>query len=274
MDTIIKEVTRATMLTASYEYFRAYELFCASAPKGEVHETTELSWGISGVLSPYMNSVVRTRLNPETDIDKCIETVLTQARKRSVPLGWFLLPGTEPTDMASKLEAHGFKYDGDQAGMAVDLLTLPDSAPTRENPKIVEVLDMPTLETWITTWGDSYNVNEAKRQSFFTFRASMGLDVKFRYRSYLAYLDGYPVATSELFLGAGVASVVWVGTIPSARRQGLGSAITLAPLLEARRLGYRIGALTASPMGFPVYLKLGFKELCRIPGYVWLPTEQ
>lgn len=274
MDMIIKEVTHATLLTASYEYFRAYELFCASAPHGEVHETPELSWGISGVLSPYMNSVVRTRLNPDTDVDKCIETILTQARKRSVPLGWFLLPGTEPTDMASKLEAHGFKHDGDEAGMAVDLQTLPDSVPAQENLKIVEVLDIPTLETWITTWGESYNANEAKRQSRFSFRASMGLDVKLRYRSYLAYLDDLPVATSELFLGAGVASVVWVGTIPSARRQGFGAAITLAPLLEARRLGYRIGALTASPMGFPVYLKLGFKEFCRIPGYVWLPADQ
>jgi predicted GNAT family acetyltransferase len=51
------------------------------------------------------------------------------------------------------------------------------------------------------------------------------------------------------------------------RGQGIGAAITLAPLLEARRLGYRIGALTASAMGYPVYVRLGFQEMCRIPVY-------
>jgi len=270
---IVQEVTPETMLIASYEHFRAYELFLGQGLGGEIYDTPELAWAISGVLSPYMNSVVRTQLPPETDVDKCIETVLEQAKQRSVPMGWFLLPGTVPEDMGSKLAAHGLTYDGEQPGMCIDLQTLPDRSQTPDSLKIVEVLDLPTLDQWTKTWQESYNSTEAKRLSRFNFRASQGLDSKSRYRSFLGYLGDQPAATSELFLGAGVAAVVWVGTIPSARHQGIGSAITLAPLFEARHLGYRIGALTASTMGFNVYQKLGFRAMCRIPGYYWSPTD-
>jgi len=273
MDTIVKEITPSTMFAASYEHFVAYELHCASAPNGETHDTPELAWGISGVLSPYMNSVVRTHLNPEDDIDSIIDTVIDHAKRRSTPMGWFLVPGSTPADMGPKLEAHGFKFDGDNPGMCVDLHALPESSPTSANLRIAEALDLATLEDWIKAWGDSYNSTPAKRQSRFDFRASQGLDTKSRYRSYVAYLDDQPVATSELFLGAGVAAIVWVGTAPSARGQGIGAAITLAPLLEARRLGYRIGALTASTSGYPVYQRLGFQEYCRFDGYFWEPAD-
>jgi len=273
LNSIVKDVSPETLYTASYEHFRAYELYCAQAPNGERHLTSELAWGISGVISPYMNSVVKTQLNPETDVDEIIDSVISHARQRSVPMGWFLLPGTKPSNLNIKLEAHGFKYDEDTPGMSVDLELLSDQPLIHDNLKIVEVLDLPTLEQWINVWGDSYNASDIKRKSRFNFRVSQGLDSNSPYRSYLAYLKDQPVATSELFLGAGVSAVVWVGTIPSARRQGIGAAITLAPLLEARRLGYRIGSVTASPIGLPVYQRLGFKEYCRIPVYYWSPTE-
>jgi hypothetical protein len=220
-----------------------------------------------------MSSVVRTQLSPEADVDGVIESVLAHAKRRLVPLGWFLLPGTTPEDIGSKLEEHGFKFESHDPGLAVDLQKLPDNVSAPDNLRIVEVLDLPTLETWVNTWGDSYNSNEKKRQSRYELRASQSLGPKSTYRPFLAYLDDQPVATSELFLGAGVAAIVWVGTVPSARRQGIGAAITLAPLLEARRLGYRIGSLMASELGYPVYLNLGFKEYSRFPVYIWQPED-
>jgi predicted GNAT family acetyltransferase len=55
-----------------------------------------------------------------------------------------------------------------------------------------------------------------------------------------------------------------VATLPEARGKGIGAVLTLGPLLDAREMGYRIGILQSSEMGFNVYKKLGFRHLCQI----------
>jgi GNAT superfamily N-acetyltransferase len=87
-----------------------------------------------------------------------------------------------------------------------------------------------------------------------------GLDDRGAWRHYLGWWQGAPVATTSLFLSAEVAGVYFVFTLPEARRQGIGAAITLAALQEARQLGYNIGVLGSSVMGYPVYRRLGFQQ--------------
>jgi GNAT superfamily N-acetyltransferase len=77
------------------------------------------------------------------------------------------------------------------------------------------------------------------------------------------------VATSSQFLGAGAAGVYFVFTFEQARRRGVGAALTLAPPKTTREMGYRIGVLGSSEMGFPVYRRLGFREHCRIGICEW-----
>jgi predicted acetyltransferase len=87
--------------------------------------------------------------------------------------------------------------------------------------------------------------------------------------SYLVTLNDQPVATSSLVLDAGVAGIYNVATLPEWRGKGLGAAATLHPLREARQMGYQIGILQSSNMGYKVYQRLGFKELCRLNCYHW-----
>jgi hypothetical protein len=42
-------------------------------------------------------------------------------------------------------------------------------------------------------------------------------------------------------------------------------------LSEARDLGYNVGVLGSSEMGYSVYRGLGFEEYCRIGLYEWRP---
>ena len=85
----------------------------------------------------------------------------------------------------------------------------------------------------------------------------------------LGLLDGVPVGTSNMFLGAGVAGIMFVATLPAARRRGVGAALTLGPLFEARQMGYRLGILQSSEMGYPVYRQLGFQHLTSMENYYW-----
>jgi ribosomal protein S18 acetylase RimI-like enzyme len=86
-------------------------------------------------------------------------------------------------------------------------------------------------------------------------------------QNYLGTLNSEPVATSCIFLGGGVAGVYSVSTLPVARGRGFGAAMTLQPLLQAREMGYRIGVLQSSEMGFNVYQRLGFRHLCQIENF-------
>jgi hypothetical protein len=99
------------------------------------------------------------------------------------------------------------------------------------------------------------------------FIKSFPLNDDFKQRLYLGIYDGEPVATSLLFLIAGVAEVNLVSTIPSKREKGFGSLITRYSLVDVSKMGYRVGVLESLPKGENVYKKLGFREYCRVEIY-------
>ncbi len=89
----------------------------------------------------------------------------------------------------------------------------------------------------------------------------------------LGRLDGEPVATNILFNGAGVSGIFGVATAPAARRKGIGAAISLKPLLDAREMGYRYGVLWATDLAVRVYERIGFQLTGRrINRYLWRNT--
>ena len=102
-------------------------------------------------------------------------------------------------------------------------------------------------------------------------RRGLGDDLPWRY--YVGRLGGAPVATAELFVGEGVAAVHHVVTLPEVRRRGIGSAMTLRLLHDARALGYRVGVLTASPSGIESYRRIGFREYCWFRRFKWEPSQ-
>jgi predicted acetyltransferase len=74
-------------------------------------------------------------------------------------------------------------------------------------------------------------------------------------------VEGRVVATSRISIGAGVAGLYAISTLPAHRGHGYGRAMTIAALRAARTLGYRIGVLQASDLGYGVYKRLGFRDL-------------
>jgi hypothetical protein len=55
--------------------------------------------------------------------------------------------------------------------------------------------------------------------------------------------------------------------VTEVRGRGIGRAVTLAALRAGRGLGYRVAILGSSPLGFPVYTRIGFVEVCRVRHY-------
>jgi hypothetical protein len=70
-----------------------------------------------------------------------------------------------------------------------------------------------------------------------------------------------PIATAMVYESDGVAGIQWVGTVPSARALGLGALVTTYVTNLAFDRGASSVNLQASPMGEPVYLRLGYETI-------------
>jgi GNAT superfamily N-acetyltransferase len=68
-----------------------------------------------------------------------------------------------------------------------------------------------------------------------------------------------------------VAGLYFVCTVPDARRRGIGAAISREALAGTLELGFDVGVLGSSPMGQPMYERLGFREVCAVNVYEWSP---
>lgn len=79
----------------------------------------------------------------------------------------------------------------------------------------------------------------------------------------VGYVDGDPVACGQLLRTAHVAGVYSIGVRERFRRRGLGAAISGAVLAAGRESGCSIGVLQASPMGEPVYDRMGFETVTQ-----------
>jgi GNAT superfamily N-acetyltransferase len=174
-----------------------------------------------------------------------------------------------PADTGERFLAHGFTYGGDDIGMAVDLTALPEEVPVVEDLEIERVRGEETLAAWQGTLARGFGEGPVGAEWVGEMYRRLGLGDDGPWRHYLGRFYGEPVATSTLFVGMGVAGIYFVCSVEEARRRGIGAALTPAPLLEAREMGYRLGVLGASLMGYPVNRRLGFQEYCRIGLYEW-----
>jgi GNAT superfamily N-acetyltransferase len=248
-------------------------------PGARLEEGPELAWVMTGVPAPHFNAVLRTRLAPslsDAERDARIATTLDGFRSRGLPMLWWVLPSAQPADLGDVLLAHGLTSGGTRPGMAVELSTLPGTAPADEAAlaalEIEAVADLPTYERWVEVFAACYGYAPEVAAAYRTLTAEAELGPQQPpqpVRHYLGRLEGEPVAIATVLLDAGVAGLYHVGTLPHARRQGIGAAIALAPLLDARRLGYRVGVLFSSPMGLNIYRRLGFQTVCQLDRYTW-----
>ena len=239
------------------------------AAGAEVRDDGRMLWAIGNSPIDYFNCVAYADLTGE-EAEREITASIEQMQAHDVPGTWHVGPSMRPSDLGARLLAQDFEYAGDDIGMAVDLSALPDEVPVPADFVVERIRDEAALGEWVATFGAGFGLRQVEVAWFEEVLRELGLEGAWRY--YLGRLAGEPVATSALFFAAGVAGIYCVSTVEPARRRGIGAAVTLAALLEARDLGHTIGVLTSSEMGYPVYRGLGFVEYCRIGLYEWRPA--
>ena len=78
---------------------------------------------------------------------------------------------------------------------------------------------------------------------------------------FVGRLDKKPVATSIAIRSGDASGVYNVGTLPEARRRGVGSAVTWAAVGAGRAWGCDTVVLQSSVMGLSMYAEMGFRTV-------------
>jgi GNAT superfamily N-acetyltransferase len=241
-----------------------------AAPGATIERTPDfVRYADPAIMSPMFNGVIRASFHEDT-ADTVIADTLAYFAEHERPLAfWWVGPTARPADLGARLLAHSLvEFEVDAPSMAVDLHALPAAVQTPEGFMIEPVRD----EVAAQAWGDTFNAIYGTP----AFAGQAWVDAFRRYdpdgapfQLYLGRLNGEPVATNILTCAAGAAGVLGVGTLPAARGQGIGAAITLRPYLDARDMGYHIGVLFATELGASVYRRLGFRDVGVISRYLW-----
>jgi GNAT superfamily N-acetyltransferase len=244
-------------------------------PELEVHEDSGICRIACADPFPVFNVVLKARMEPECT-DRRIDALVSSTRQKSASLGWYTTPCTRPSDLGERLLCRGFVLGGITAGMAANLSALKDDRDSsgqkclmQSGLVVEEVRDLGALKIWSRIMTSVYEFPESAADTWFRLNAYLGLGEDRVWHHYLAFLDGKPLATSSIFLGADAAMLANVATVADSRRAGIGTAVALRALHEAQVRDYSIAVICSSDLGKNVYLRMGFEEICELYFYLW-----
>jgi GNAT superfamily N-acetyltransferase len=267
-----------------YELFRAM----ATLPGGELVERHDLSFHHAPPTNPMFNGVWSAHLMLE-EVDAAVDEVSAWFAERDVGYWfWWTGPGTMPDDIGERLAARGLRsmaeqsedLPGIEAGdrgspcMVADLGWVDASLAAGPPGLTIDlVADDADLAAFVEILVQGMTIPPPLADAWAQAARSAGIGAT-PWRMYLARLDGEPVATNMLFNGAGVASVYGVATVPEHRGKGIGGAVTLAPLLEARDEGFEHAVLFSTLMGVHAYQRIGFRLTpVWLDRYLWVQPD-
>lgn len=217
---------------------------------------------------PWFNGILS--VNPPAKEDETVidESIRYFRSKGIRAITFWMEPRLTRRDWEPVLTKFGFRFEDGTPGMAVDLQVLNESLQPINSFEVRVAADEESTRAWTHAFTIGYGLPLDWEDDIYKVWSSLGSNLPIR--NYLGFLNGEPVGTSCLFIGGGAAGIYSVSTLPQARGKGIGAALTLKPLQDAREMGYRIGVLQSSEMGYNIYKRLGFRHLCQIENF-YLP---
>jgi predicted GNAT family acetyltransferase len=271
MQSVLEDLSPQSLALANEANYVEFVLHRRAWDKTTVYDEPEMAMTVTDIPVPLFNVVTRVRLAPD-NLYESIEKAMGRFKENAVPGNWHVGPATRPSDIGNTLEAHGFVQTANEPGMAIDLDALKDVVVP--SGFVIEPIRTGTqVDACVEVALQGFGIPDFLKEILPGLITSLGLEPESSIQNYLGLLDNKPVAVSTAYYGAGVAGIYNVTTLPEARGRGIGTAMTVKPLLDARLKGYRVGILQSSEMGYSVYEKIGFQEVCRINIYMWRPDK-
>jgi GNAT superfamily N-acetyltransferase len=234
----------------------------------EAHFDADATWAVAPVADTFRNVVLAARLAP-ANADARIAELIAAFAGAGTGFVWWVAPFDAPADLGARLARVGLTLEGRAPAMAANLDDVPLDEPPPPGLEVVPVTDVGTLREflgviaadWVEWTGGEPTETQRRTLDAWLREIPPRLAREPVPLHWIGRIDGVVVATSRVSIGAGVAGLYAVSTLPAYRGRGFGRAMTIAALRAARSIDYRIGVLQSSDLGYGVYRRLGFREL-------------
>jgi GNAT superfamily N-acetyltransferase len=222
-------------------------------------------WAGAHALPVLANGAMRTKAGMPAD------EVLARARRFFAARGRgfsVIARGAADADLRAACEAAGMVQMGEPPGLVLERRIADAQPPAGVTLRVVETPADAAAFAAVSgaayaTYGMPRDVAPAVLGRLDVMRAPHIVSV-------VGFAGDEPASAAMVMLTHGVGGVYWVGTTPAARGKGLAELCTRAVSNAAFDLGARAVVLQASPMGDPIYRRMGYREVTRYPHWVQL----
>jgi ribosomal protein S18 acetylase RimI-like enzyme len=247
---------------------QSLRFFARANPAGEVHETPGVTMISCGKNYPLFNSALLATKTPGPGGDLASRITVPASYFSALGFGWSywvcegMLDEEGRRAEAGLFHSRGLHRVVGTPGMVAGHLTKPR-------------LPLPNL--------DFRRIEQAHHRIAFCHITAMVFEIPFpmsrdvydcesAWRSdfigYLGYLNGEPVTSTVVVITGDVAGLYSVATLPAHQHKGLGEATVRYAIEQIRaERGIEKFVLQSSREGLGLYVRLGFREVCRFTIY-------
>lgn len=229
-------------------------------PAGETHTVGSIRCCSVGVPIPLFNQAF---VFEEPSVDD-LQSAVGWLSQREVPF-WVTAPESVANAIGEIAVTPGLVSEGTMPGMALAPLgDVPAGAVGAADRQLVT--DPALLSDVAVVTAEAFGAPLEAAQMLAP--ASMLDDERCSW--FVTHVDGEPAACGQLLRTDDVAGVYSIAVREQFRRRGLGAAISWTVLAAGRDAGCSVGVLQASPMGEPVYRRMGFETVT--PYHLLVPS--
>ncbi len=219
---------------------------------------------LSNVAHPLANIVMFPRGVDEITVSELV----AEGVARQVPRMWWLGASTEDL-VRTELAASGAREVTRTPALAAPISSLSaDAVPGLEIDRVAAAADLDAL---LEVMGAAFGATDAGLEFMVSALGAAGLGLTGSIHSFLGRLHGDVVGCATVLVGAGVAGIYNVGTVPDARGLGIGRALTAHAARAGRAYGADDAVLQTTRAAESLYAAMGFGEVCVIDRWISSP---